>query len=206
MSRLNNLVEKVRENLRDYAWLLFRVFVSAMFITHGSAKLLGENPQPFTGGGMTTVNIGELISIPMPFDINALFLAGSIELVGGALILIGLWTQLAALIAALDMVMAYLIAHLAWFPTINNGELAAMYFFSFLIIFCIGPGEISLDAWLEARKSTDGEEESAGGEEESTDGGEESAEGGEESAGGGEEPAGREEESTGGEEEKGNTP
>ena len=88
----------------------------------------------------------------MPFDINALFLAGSIELVGGALILIGLWTHLEALIAALDMVMAYLIAHLAWFPTVNNGELAAMYFFSFLIIFCMGPGKISLDAWLEARQ------------------------------------------------------
>ena len=180
MSRLNSLVEKVSENLRDYAWLLFRVFVSAMFITHGSDKLLGENPQPFTGGGMTTVNIGELISIPMPFDINALFLAGSIELVGGALILIGLWTQLAALIAALDMVMAYLIAHLAWFPTLNNGELAAMYFFSFLIIFCMGPGEISLDAWLEARNSSDGDEESAGGDEESAGGGEESTDGEEE--------------------------
>ena len=101
---------------------------------------------------MTTVNIGELISIPMPFDINALFLAGSIELVGGALILIGLWTHLAAFIAALDMVMAYLIAHLAWFPTVNNGELAAMYFFSFLVIFCMEPGKISLDAWLEARQ------------------------------------------------------
>ena len=180
MSRLNNLVEKARENLRDYAWLLFRVFVSAMFITHGYGKLLGENPQPFTGGGMTTVNIGELISIPMPFDINALFLAGSVELVGGTLILIGLWTHLAALIAALEMLMAYLIAHLAWFPTLNNGELAAMYFFSFLIIFCIEPGKISLDAWLEARKSADGGEESADGEEESTDGGEESADGEEE--------------------------
>ena len=150
MSRLNNLVEQARENLRDYAWLLFRVFVSAMFITHGYDKLIVEGVS-FFGPGEQALNIG-VISIPMPLDISVRFLAGSIELVGGALILIGLWTHLAALIAALEMLMAYLIVHLAWFPTLNNGELAAMYFFSFLIIFCMEPGKISLDAWLEARQ------------------------------------------------------
>jgi putative oxidoreductase len=106
------------------------------------------------GGGMTSINIGELISIPMPFDINALFLAGSIELIGGFLILIGLWVHIAAIVAAFNMLMAYLIAHLAWFPTLNNGELAAMYFFSFLIIFCMEPGSISVDSWLRSRKES----------------------------------------------------
>ena len=88
----------------------------------------------------------------MPFDINALFLAGSVELVGGFLILIGLWTNIVALIAAFTMLMAYLIAHLAWFPTLNNGELAAMYFFSFLVIYCKDPCNLSIDSWLKSRK------------------------------------------------------
>lgn len=43
------------------------------------------------------------------------------------------------------MVMAYLSAHPAWFPTLNNGELAAMYFMVYLCIFAYGPGKFSLD-------------------------------------------------------------
>ena len=150
--RINKIVGNIGQNTRDICWLLFRIFIAAMFMTHGYDKLLGDNPQPFQGGGMTSVNIGDLISFPMPMDINALFLAGSIELVGGALIVIGLWTQLAAFIAALNMLMAYSIAHLAWFPTLNNGETAAMYFFSFLIIFSFGPGQLSLDAFFDNRR------------------------------------------------------
>lgn len=150
--KLNDLVGKVGEGTRDIAWLLFRIMIAAMFLTHGYDKLLGENPQQFRGGGMTTVNIGDLVSFPMPLEINALFLAGGIELVGGALIMLGLWTHIIAIIAALNMLMAYLIAHIAWFPTLNNGELAAMYFFSFLIIFCVGPGDYSVDNWLELRR------------------------------------------------------
>jgi putative oxidoreductase len=46
------------------------------------------------------------------------------------------------------MVMAYLSAHAAWFPTLNNGELAAMYFMVYLAIFAKGAGPISLDAKL----------------------------------------------------------
>ena len=150
--RINKIVGKLGQNARDICWFLFRIFIAAMFITHGYDKLLGENPQPFQGGGMTTVNIGDLASFSMPLDINAYFLAGGIELIGGALVLIGLWTQLAAFIAALNMLFAYLIAHLAWFPTLNNGELAALFFFSFLIIFAFGPGQLSLDAFFDHRR------------------------------------------------------
>ena len=155
MEKFTNFITETRARYDDAAWFLFRIAVSAMFITHGYAKLLGENPQSFSGSGMTLINIGELISIPMPFDINALFLAGSVELVGGFLILIGLWTNVVALIAAFTMLMAYLIAHLAWFPTLNNGELAAMYFFSFLIIYCKDPGNLNIDSWLKSRKEAD---------------------------------------------------
>lgn len=150
--KLNNFVGKLGTGTRDLAWLLFRLIISAMFFTHGYDKILGENPVPFQGSGMTNINIADIVSFPMPLDINAIYLAGCIELIAGALILIGLWTHIAALIATLNMLFAYLIAHLAWFPTLNNGELAAMYFFSFLIIFCVGAGEFSLDNWMELRR------------------------------------------------------
>ena len=101
-----------------------------MFMTHGCAKLFGEGPQPVMGG-MTAINIADLVSWPLPMEVNALFIAGVVEFFGGLLILIGLWTHLLALLATFIMLMAHLTAHIAWFPTLNNGELAAEYFVTF---------------------------------------------------------------------------
>lgn len=140
------------EDQQDWTWTLFRVLAAAMFMTHGYAKLFGENPQPMTGGGMTTLNIADTIVFPVPLDINLLFIAGTIELFGGLLILLGLFTQFAAFMAALLMLMAYLTAHIAWFPTLNRGELAAMYFIAFLVIFAFGAGPYSMDSWRAMRR------------------------------------------------------
>ena len=151
-STLNSLIETAAENSKDWSWILFRVLSSAMFMTHGFSKLFGESPQPFMGGGVTSINIGELVSIPMPMEINALFITGVIEFFGGLLILVGLWTHLMALMAAFIMIMAYLTAHLAWFPTLNRGELAAMYIGTYLVLFAFGPGPYSIDAWILAKR------------------------------------------------------
>ncbi len=140
------------ENSQIWSWTLFRVLASAMFMTHGYTKLFGENPQPFRGSGMTSINIGELISFPIPLEINALFFAGTVEFFGGLLLALGLWTQLVALLAAALMLMTYLTLHLAWFPTINRGELAAMYFISFLLLVAYGGGPYSVDGWREVRR------------------------------------------------------
>ena len=78
--------------------------------------------------GMTAINIADLVSWPLPMEVNALFIAGVVEFFGGLLILIGLWTHLLALLATFIMLMAHLTAHIAWFPTLNNGELAADVF------------------------------------------------------------------------------
>lgn len=142
------------DDQQTWTWTLFRLLTAAMFMTHGIAKLFGDNPQAPTGSGMTTLNIGDVISYPVPLDINLLFVAGVVELVGGALILIGLFTHLVALISALQMLLAYLIAHLAWFPTLNGGELAAMYFVAMLILFAYGAGPLSLDTWRAMRRET----------------------------------------------------
>ena len=113
-SRLNLFASTATEESRESSWTLFRLLVAAVFLTHGYDKLLGESPQEPVGGGMTNLDIGDLISYPVPLDINLLFAAGVVELAGGVLILIGLWTHLASLLALITM--AYLIAHLAWFP------------------------------------------------------------------------------------------
>ncbi|PCJ27247.1 MAG: DoxX family protein [SAR86 cluster bacterium] len=152
IGRINSLFEGVADKSKDWTWTLFRILSSAMFMTHGFAKLFGENPQPFTGGGITTVNIGDLVSWPMPMEINALFVTGVIEFFGGFLILIGLWTHLVALMAVFIMIMAYLTAHLAWFPTLNRGELAAMYIAAYMVIFAFGAGPFSMDALLAERR------------------------------------------------------
>lgn len=152
LRKLNAALGRAAERSRIPLWTLFRMLSAAMFATHGHAKLLGDPPQPFMGSGMTILSVGDVTLFHVPFGINLLFVAGVVELVGGALILIGLWTRWAALAAALTMVMAYLIAHPAWFPTLNNGELAAMYAVAFLALFAYGPGPLSADAALAAER------------------------------------------------------
>lgn len=138
-----NAVMKSLENAalksQTFSWTLLRILSSAMFMTHGYAKLFGENPQTMFGGmDFFGINLG----------INMLWIAAIIELFGGALLVLGIFTRPLALLAAILMVMAYLSAHAAWFPTLNRGELAAMYFMVYLVIFAKGAGPISLDARL----------------------------------------------------------
>lgn len=152
LSGINRLLGRITEGAQEASWTLFRLLVAAMFMTHGYDKLFSEDPQVPIGSGMTTLQIGDLISYPVPFDINLFFVAGVIELGGGALLLLGLWTHIAAFFAFATMTMAYLTAHLAWFPTLNNGELAAMYWCAFLVLFTFGAGPNSMDAWLASQK------------------------------------------------------
>lgn len=152
IDKINSLFEGIAKNSKEWIWTVFRALTAAMFMTHGFSKLFGEDSQPMMGGGITSVNIGELISLPIPMEINALFITGVIEFFGGLLILIGLWTRIAALLAVFIMIMAYLTAHLAWFPTLNRGELATMYIMAFLLIFSFGSGPYSVDTWLSVRQ------------------------------------------------------
>ncbi|MFK7864990.1 MAG: DoxX family protein [Pseudohongiellaceae bacterium] len=149
---IDTLFGRLGEKLQDLGWLLFRLLSSSMFMTHGFGKLFGANPQPMTGAGMTSVDIGGVLTFPMPMEINALYVAGAVELFGGGLIFIGLWTRLSALTAMIIMIFAYLTAHLALFPTFNNGELAAMYILAFLLLFSFGPGQFSADTWFSVRR------------------------------------------------------
>lgn len=79
-----------------------------------------------------------------------LVVAGWIELVGGLLIAVGLFTRLAAFISSGTMAVAYFMVHApnGFFPLLNQGEKAVFYCWIFLFIFFYGPGQWSIDALI----------------------------------------------------------
>ncbi len=76
------------------------------------------------------------------------WIAGCLELVGGVLLIMGLFTTPVAFILSGEMAVAYFRAHFpqGFFPLVNHGELAALYCFIFLYLSVAGPGPLSLDA------------------------------------------------------------
>lgn len=119
-----------------------RIGAALLFIQHGGQKLLG-----WFGGIDGEGGTAELFS--------QMGLAGAIELVGGLLLLIGLFTVPVALIAALEMVAAYVLAHMpqGGFPIENQGELALLYMLVWAYIAAAGPGALSVDGAM-ARRTT----------------------------------------------------
>jgi putative oxidoreductase len=81
---------------------------------------------------------------------------GVIELVGGGLLAIGLFSRPVAFILAGDMAVAFFMEHFpkSWLPILNGGDLAVLFCFSFLYLWVAGPGPWSVDALLskEARQ------------------------------------------------------
>ena len=116
---------------RDRLLSLLRVMSGLLFLQHGTTKYLNfpvspmNNASPFTMGGA----------------------AGLIELVGGVLIVIGLFTRPVAFILSGTMAVAYFYAHYpkGFFPLLNGGELSALYCFVFLFLAAAGGGAWSVD-------------------------------------------------------------
>jgi putative oxidoreductase len=80
--------------------------------------------------------------------VSLLGLAGVLELVGGVLIILGLFTRITAFILSGEMAVAYFMFHApgSFYPVINEGEAAIMYCFVFLYLACAGAGPWSVDA------------------------------------------------------------
>lgn len=114
------------------AYALLRIVAGFLFFWHGAQKLLGYPPLP------------PGVKIP-PF---ILYVAGPVELIGGALILLGLFTRCAAFVASGEMAVAYWMAHgrKALLPLQNGGELAVLDCFLFLFLSTQGSGIWSLDS------------------------------------------------------------
>lgn len=112
-----------------------RIVAGYGFLLHGLQKLFGV-----LGGTQQ-----EILSL--------LGIAGVIELVGGALIALGLFTRPVAFLCSGQMAVAYFLGHVAragapLFPVMNDGERAMLYCFVFLYIASRGPGEWSVDGLL----------------------------------------------------------
>ena len=120
-----NFLDKYQEE----TYALLRIISGFLFIWHGTQKLFNF-PADF------------------PYPLNPLlYAAGTIELVGGALVMVGLLTRPAAFVCSGTMAVAYWMAHgmSNFFPILNGGELAALFCFVFLFIAARGPGIWSLD-------------------------------------------------------------
>jgi putative oxidoreductase len=117
------------------AFAALRIVSGALFMVHGLQKLFN-----WPAGGHPVVLMSQV------------GLGGVIELVGGALIAVGLFTRAAAFIASGMMAVAYFQFHWklafasdAWLPVVNRGELAVVYCFVFLFIATRGAGIASID-------------------------------------------------------------
>jgi putative oxidoreductase len=112
---------------------VLRIITGLMIIQHGMAKIIGFPADP---------------SVANFQPASLLAIAGVIELIGAALLILGLWTRPAAFILAGEMGVGYFIAHASksFFPLLNGGTLAIMYCFTCLYLSTAGAGPWNLDA------------------------------------------------------------
>ena len=121
---------------------VLRIVAAFMFMSHGMQKILGFP-----------------VAASHPFQLFTLTgVAGVLELFGGMLLLIGLFTRPVAFILSGEMAFAYFLAHApqGFWPLINRGELAALYCFLFLYFAVAGGGVWSIDFWLRTRETSTG--------------------------------------------------
>jgi len=111
---------------------ILRIVAALLFLEHGTSRLFAW-PSP----------------IPSPEFLTMYWFAGVIELVGGILLVLGLFTRSAAFIVSGEMAFAYFISHApaGFFPILNRGDGAILFCFAFLYLAFAGGGPWSLDAW-----------------------------------------------------------
>jgi putative oxidoreductase len=115
---------------------IVRIMVALLFFEHGTQKLFNFPPGP-----------------NHPAFFTLLWWQAIIEIVGGVLLALGLFTQPVAFILSGDMAVAYFMSHAprSFFPVVNAGDSAVLYCFIFFYIFFAGPGPWSLDATMWGR-------------------------------------------------------
>jgi putative oxidoreductase len=125
----------------SYALALLRVMTGLLFIEHGTTKIFDFPTHLAMFDGFTFFSI--------------LGLSAVIELVGGILLVLGLFTRTTGFILAGEMAAAYFMAHAprGFFPILNDGELAIVYTFAFLLIAAAGAGAFSIDGVLSGNKN-----------------------------------------------------
>jgi putative oxidoreductase len=134
------VVKPILKPLNEHAYALLRIFSGAMFMLHGTQKILGWPPD----------------KMGKPPIMSIAGIGGLIELVCGALILVGLLTTIAAFIASGEMAVGYWMFHAknGFIPNVNQGEMAVLYCFVFLYIAANGSGLWSIDHIIWGRRAT----------------------------------------------------
>ena len=119
---------------------LLRIVVSFLFLLHGMQKMFG-----FFGGMGGKGAVASFPSLP--------WWAGALEVGGGLLLLLGLFSRPVAFVLSGQMAVAYFMVHAprGFFPVLNGGELAVLYCFIFLYLCFAGPGPLSLDRLIRKR-------------------------------------------------------
>jgi putative oxidoreductase len=117
---------------------ILRVYVGLSLLQHGTGKILGFPVVP----NFANIHLSSLAGV-----------GGMIELVGGLLFTIGLFTRPVAFILCGFTAVAYFMVHAprGFYPVLNGGELAAVYCFVFLYVIFAGAGPWSLDALRKGR-------------------------------------------------------
>lgn len=120
------------DRFAPYVLSVLRVVAGLLFFLHGPQKLLGFPPSPR----------------PAPELFSLLGAAATLEVIGGALLIIGLFTRPVAFVMSGLMAFAYFIAHAprSFWPTSNGGDAAILFCFLFLYLVFAGGGPWSLDA------------------------------------------------------------
>jgi len=111
---------------------LLRIIAAFLFVAHGTSKIFDFPPAP----------------MPHPLVLHSMGgFSAILELVGGILLLLGLFTRFTAFILSGEMAVAYFMVHAShgFFPLVNKGELAVLYCFVFLYLAAAGGGPVSLD-------------------------------------------------------------
>ncbi|WKV70360.1 DoxX family protein [Streptomyces sp. PCS3-D2] len=128
------------DHAQPYAIGLFRIVTGLLFASHGAASLFGVLGGAHGGG---TVAAGTWPG----------WYAAVIQLVAGALVLLGLGTRAAAFAASGSMAYAYFTVHQpgALWPLQNGGEASAMFCWAFLLLVFTGPGALALGSLFASR-------------------------------------------------------
>jgi putative oxidoreductase len=128
--------------LEPFARSLLRIVAGFTFSLHGMQKLLG------LFGGLD----GKGGTVPFA---SLLWFAGSLEMIGGLLLILGLFTSPVAFILCGEMAMAYFKVHFphGYLPLVNHGELAVLYCFIFLYLCLAGAGPLSFDSLVRKKSS-----------------------------------------------------
>jgi putative oxidoreductase len=146
-----DILTRVSNYLSSYFILIIRLYWGGQFVITGLGKLLHLDKTSY---------YFQTLGIPFPY-LNAL-MAGSTELIGGTLLLLGLFSRIAAIPLFFVLSIAYLTASREALttlifnqnPTLFFSDTAFLFMNAVLIVFFFGPGRISVDYWLTGANKT----------------------------------------------------